>query len=41
MLSTFIKFEIKTLLRDQMTRVMLFYPIVLGGLAGCCSPTIS
>jgi fluoroquinolone transport system permease protein len=33
MLATFIRFEITNLLRDQMTRVMLFYPIVLGGLA--------
>jgi fluoroquinolone transport system permease protein len=33
MLATFIKFEITNLLRDEMTRVMLFYPIVLGGLA--------
>jgi fluoroquinolone transport system permease protein len=33
MLATFIRFEIKNLLRDEMTRVMLFYPIVLGGLA--------
>ena len=33
MLSTFVRFEIKNLLRDDMTRVMLFYPIMLGGLA--------
>jgi len=33
MLATFIRFEIKNLLRDEMTRVMLFYPLVLGGLA--------
>jgi fluoroquinolone transport system permease protein len=33
MLATFVRFEIKNLLRDEMTRVMLFYPIVLGGLA--------
>lgn len=32
MLTTFIRFEIRHLLRDEMTRVMLFYPIVLGGL---------
>jgi fluoroquinolone transport system permease protein len=33
MLGTFIRFEIKNLLRDEMTRVTLFYPLVLGGLA--------
>jgi fluoroquinolone transport system permease protein len=32
MVATFLKFEIKNLLRDEMTRVMLFYPLVLGGL---------
>jgi fluoroquinolone transport system permease protein len=32
MLATFVRFEIKNLLRDEMTRVMLCYPIVLGGL---------
>jgi fluoroquinolone transport system permease protein len=31
-LASFITFEITNLLRDQMTRVMLFYPIMLGGL---------
>jgi len=31
--ATFVRFEIKNLLRDDMTRVMLFYPIMLGGLA--------
>jgi fluoroquinolone transport system permease protein len=31
--ATFVRFEIKNLLRDDMTRVMLCYPIVLGGLA--------
>ncbi|HYB38258.1 MAG TPA: hypothetical protein VEF72_22705 [Mycobacterium sp.] len=33
MLATFVRFEIKNLLRDEMTRVMLLYPLVLGGLA--------
>ncbi|SRR6266487_266667 len=32
MVATFLKFELKNLLRDEMTRVMLFYPLVLGGL---------
>jgi fluoroquinolone transport system permease protein len=32
MVATFLKFELKKLLRDEMTRVMLFYPLVLGGL---------
>jgi fluoroquinolone transport system permease protein len=32
MLTTFVKFEVKNLLRDEMTRVMLFYPLALGGL---------
>jgi fluoroquinolone transport system permease protein len=32
MVTTFLKFEIKNLLRDEMMRVMLFYPLVLGGL---------
>jgi fluoroquinolone transport system permease protein len=33
MLATFVRFEIKNLLGDQMTRVMLLYPLILGGLA--------
>jgi fluoroquinolone transport system permease protein len=32
MLATFVRFEIKNLLRDEMTRIMLCYPIALGGL---------
>jgi fluoroquinolone transport system permease protein len=32
MVATFLKCELKNLLRDEMTRVMLFYPLVLGGL---------
>ncbi len=32
MFANFLKFELKNLLRDEITRVMLFYPIVLGGL---------
>jgi fluoroquinolone transport system permease protein len=32
MVATFLKFELKNLLRDEMTRVMLFYPLVLGSL---------
>jgi fluoroquinolone transport system permease protein len=32
MVATFLKFELKNLLRDETTRVMLFYPVVLGGL---------
>jgi fluoroquinolone transport system permease protein len=32
MVATLLKCELKNLLRDEMTRVMLFYPVVLGGL---------